>query len=244
MPKLCVEYAKSGRAKCSNTACGKLICKGELRIGTEMMMALGDKEVESWKWRHLCCFTERQLSNAKASGEIDALQGESDLAPADRKLMQEMREGKLVGDVSILGRIGDVAPTSPPKKGKEKGTKATVPRSKGSKAADGEGPTPAPVAAKRQRAPSGKAKTAVVAAQDGDVDSEATEEYEVAVETEMGKPKCPYGVKCFRTEKKHFQQYSHEDGSGTATDAAGLSAKTKASVKPVIKRKKLKPSAR
>ena len=45
MPKLCVEYSKSARAKCSLTSCGKKIQKNELRIGTEVMLPFNDDEI-------------------------------------------------------------------------------------------------------------------------------------------------------------------------------------------------------
>ncbi|TPP48251.1 Poly(ADP-ribose) polymerase and DNA-Ligase Zn-finger region family protein [Leishmania donovani] len=202
MPKLCVEYSKSGRAKCSNTSCGKKIEKHELRIGTEVIMPFSEEGVESWKWRHLCCFTERQLSNARSSGDIDAIQGEGDLAPADKALVQKMREGRLVGDTSILGRIGDIAHS-----------------------------------AKRPPAPPRKTKIPNTKKQDDDADSEATEEYEVAVEAVTGKPKCPYGAHCFRTTEEHFRQYTHGDDNGTAADAAVPSDHSSAKLKPASQRR-------
>ncbi|KPI83275.1 hypothetical protein ABL78_7689 [Leptomonas seymouri] len=227
MPKLCVEYSKSGRAKCSLTSCGKKIEKNELRIGTEVILPYSDDGVETWKWRHLCCFTERQLGNARGTGDIDNIQGEEDLAPADKALVQKMREGNLVGDTSIIGRIGDVAnsrlATELSGKGKAKAKKGDGEAGSSTSASPGE---------KRARAPR-KPKAAATA--DDDADSEATEEYEVAVEEVSGKPKCPYGADCFRTNPEHFQQYSHDDADSTTGTAA---ATAKPTTKPVIKRKK------
>ncbi|AYU83485.1 hypothetical protein, conserved [Leishmania donovani] len=239
MPKLCVEYSKSGRAKCSNTSCGKKIEKHELRIGTEVIMPFSEEGVESWKWRHLCCFTERQLSNARSSGDIDAIQGEGDLAPADKALVQKMREGRLVGDTSILGRIGDIAHSAVSEELKGKGSKATKPKAKASGSADDGGLPSASAGEKRPPAPPRKTKIPNTKKQDDDADSEATEEYEVAVEAVTGKPKCPYGAHCFRTTEEHFRQYTHGDDNGTAADAAVPSDHSSAKLKPVIKRRKL-----
>ncbi|KAG5488531.1 hypothetical protein JIQ42_00138 [Leishmania sp. Namibia] len=243
MPKLCVEYSKSGRAKCSNTTCGKKIEKHELRIGTEVMMPFSDEGIESWKWRHLCCFTERQLSNARGSGDIDAIQGENDLAPADMALVQKMREGLLVGDTSILGRIGDVANSPVAAELKGMGGKAakakTKAKARASDSGEKGGSPPAVIGEKRPRAPPRNAKTANAKMPDDDVDSEATDEYEVAVETVAGNPKCPYGAKCFRTNQEHFRQYAHDDEDGTTADDMAPCGHGSAKLKPVIKRRKL-----
>ncbi|KPA80037.1 hypothetical protein ABB37_05056 [Leptomonas pyrrhocoris] len=234
MPKLCVEYSKSGRAKCSLTSCGKKIEKNELRIGTEVILPYSDDGVETWKWRHLCCFTERQLGNARGTGDIDNIQGEDDLAPADKALVQEMREGKLVGATTIIGRIGDVAHSRLASEltGKGGAAAASKGKAKTKKSDDREdgGSASASPGEKRARAPRKKAQV------DDDVDSEATDEYEVAVEAVSEKPKCPYGADCFRTNPEHFQQYSHD---GDAAESAAL-ATTKPTMKPVIKRKKTK----
>lgn len=238
MPKLCVEYSKSGRAKCSNTSCGKKIEKHELRIGTEVIMPFSEEGVESWKWRHLCCFTERQISNARSSGDIDAIQGEGDLAPADKALVQNMREGRLVGDMSIVGRIGDVAHSAATEELKGKGSKAVKPKAKASGSANDGGLPTASTGEKRPRAPPRKPKMPNTKMHD-DVDSDSTEEYEVAVEAVMGKPKCPYGANCFRTNEEHFRQYTHGDDNGTAADAAVPSDHGSAKLMPVIKRRKL-----
>ncbi|KAG5465433.1 hypothetical protein CUR178_00136 [Leishmania enriettii] len=234
MPKLCVEYSKSGRAKCSNTSCGKKIEKHELRIGTEVIMPFSDEGIESWKWRHLCCFTERQLSNARGSGDIDAIQGENDLAPADKALVQKMREGLIVGDTSILGRIGDVANSPVAAELKGMGGKAAKPKAKASDSGETGGLPLDTKGEKRPRAAPRKAKMP-----DDDADSEATDEYEVAVETVAGNPKCPYGAKCFRTNQEHFRQYAHDDEDGTTADDMAPCGHGSAKLKPVIKGRKL-----
>lgn len=240
MPKLCVEYSKSGRAKCSNTSCGKKIEKHELRVGTEVIMPFSDDGVETWKWRHLCCFTERQLSNAKGSGDIDDIQGESDLAPADKALVDKMREGKLVGDTSILGRIGDVAHSPLASELTGKGGKATKAATK--PRAPAEGSAKASASEPTKKRPRGAARPGQTGAAgkdtDGDVDSEATDEYEVEVEASPGKPKCPYAASCFRTNPEHFQHFVHEDRDDTAVATHDQAAP----LRPVIKRKKQRQS--
>ncbi|KAL0516309.1 LOW QUALITY PROTEIN: Poly(ADP-ribose) polymerase and DNA-Ligase Zn-finger region [Leishmania naiffi] len=201
-------------------------------------MQFRDEEIESWKWRHLCCFTERQLSNAKETGDINAIQGEDDLAPADKALLQEMREGRLVGDTSILGRIGDVTHSPVADELKGKGGKVAKPKAKASLSADNRGSPSATAGEKRPRLPLRKANMANATTKDDDADSEATDEYEVAVETVTGNLKCPYGANCFRTNQEHFRQYTHGDENGTTADAAVPSDHSSAKLKPVIKRKK------
>nr|ACS87839.1 hypothetical protein CDFL6B12_12 [Angomonas deanei] len=233
MPKLCVEYSKSARAKCSLTSCGKKIEKNELRIGTEIILPYSDDGVESWKWRHLCCFTDRQLANARGSGDIDNIQGEDELAAADKVLVEKMREGKLVGDTSIIGRVGDIGHSKLAAEltdKKKDGAAAAKPRAKKSETAVPEGEkAAASPGEKRPRAP--RKTKAKAAEKDDDVDSEATDEYEVAVEATV-KPRCPYGRECFRTHPTHFSQYSHDDNDGDAASS------TKATMKPVIKKGK------
>lgn len=240
MPKLCVEYSKSGRAKCSLTSCGKKIEKNELRIGTEVVLPYSDDGVETWKWRHLCCFTERQLANARASNTLDDIQGEDELAPSDKALLQKMRDGLLVGDTAIIGRIGDVANSRLATELKGKGAAAAAkpkPKAKKADAEGGDGAQPAAAGAgaaspgeKRPRAPR---KTKAAEKQDDDVDSEATDEYEVAVEAVPEKPQCPYGPDCFRTNPVHRRQYEH-DSVGASSALGGMTTE----VRPVIKRKK------
>lgn len=230
MPKLCVEYSKSARAKCSLTSCGKKIQKNELRIGTEVTLPFNDDGVETWKWRHLCCFTERQLNNARGTGDIGAIEGEDTLAPADKALVQKLREGKLVGDTSIIGRVGDIANSKLAVQPKGKGGGGAA-----AKAKDDDDGSASP-GEKRARAPR-KAK-AKASARDDDVDSEATDEYEVAVEPVSGKPRCPYGAHCFRTNPEHFQQFSHDSDAAPDVSSSSPSKPGTPTMKPVIKRKK------
>ncbi|EPY35070.1 hypothetical protein STCU_01265 [Strigomonas culicis] len=223
MPVLRVEYAKSARAKCSLTGCGKKIDKHEVRIGTQVLLPNMDEDAESFKWRHLCCFTERQLQNAKASGDLDKMQGYTDLAAADQKLVDQMKEGKLVGDPSILGRVGDVmhSPIAAELLGKGKG-KAAAAKKGGEERNGEESPSkPAKPGAKRGR------KVGKAGAEKGDgasdVDSQATDQYEVDVRLSSNKPTCPYGTSCFRTNPEHFLEYDHS-GSQGPSDAKGHGA--------------------
>lgn len=79
MPLLRVEHAKSSRSRCVLKECSKFILKGELRIGTAVMMPGVDEP--SFKWRHLCCFTARQAKNA---GSVDSVDGYDDLSDASQ----------------------------------------------------------------------------------------------------------------------------------------------------------------
>ena len=97
MPPLRVEYAKSGRATCSLKECGKPIEKGCVRIGTGAMMP-GVDDVR-FKWRHLCCFTLRQLASVSS---VDSIEGYEDLAPDDQHLVRRMVKKELIGDASTM----------------------------------------------------------------------------------------------------------------------------------------------
>lgn len=110
MPPLKVEYAKSGRSKCSLKACSAVIVKHEVRIGTGMVLPfVEDSDALQFKWRHVCCFSDQQLKNSRSSGDLDKIDGYNDLAPADKALIEEMKKGTLVGKKSVVGRVGDVA---------------------------------------------------------------------------------------------------------------------------------------
>ncbi|KAF8291119.1 putative Zinc-finger (CX5CX6HX5H) motif containing protein [Trypanosoma cruzi] len=214
MPKLRVEYAKSGRGKCSSSGCSQEIVKNEVRIGTAFLFPApggvqdeAGKERLCYKWRHLCCFTDIQLENARASGEINDIDGYSDLAPADQELVEKLKRGELVQKKSLKGRIGDFE-NSPLAAGLLQKGKGFA---KGSTNASSSSPRKAAVKrgqiAKRSR----EEKEAAVREED---DSDATEEYEVVVET--SKPHCPYGSNCFRTGAEHIAEYFH----GTEADKA------------------------
>lgn len=98
MPPLKVEYAKSSRSRCVLKECNKFILKGELRIGTGVLMP--GMEDPSFKWRHLCCFTDRQLKNVKS---VDHIDGFDDLKEADQKHVLAMLRGELVGKTTFVG---------------------------------------------------------------------------------------------------------------------------------------------
>ncbi|KAH7332895.1 zf-PARP-domain-containing protein [Rhizoctonia solani] len=78
-----LEYASSGRAKCSGPkpCSGSSIGKGELRLGT-LLDYNGNK---SFKWRHWGCTTARILSNFKNQFDAaDDLDGFEDLNDGDK----------------------------------------------------------------------------------------------------------------------------------------------------------------
>lgn len=213
MPQLRVEYAKSGRAKCSLTSCKKPIAKHEVRIGTVMTLPFGEEGVESVAYRHVCCFTARQLSNAKAT--LDDIEGYNDLAPADKALIDQMKKGELVGKTQLIGRVGDVA--NSPLAAELGATEKTAAAGK------------APRAKREKKAPAKPPQEEDAEA----VDSDATEEFEVDVRAVSARPVCPYGANCFRTAPDHFEQFSHDDGDTAAPPSGADTA-----VRPVIVGKK------
>eukprot|EP01065_Artemidia_motanka_P049349 TRINITY_DN8157_c1_g1_i3.p1 TRINITY_DN8157_c1_g1~~TRINITY_DN8157_c1_g1_i3.p1 ORF type:complete len:322 (+),score=102.63 TRINITY_DN8157_c1_g1_i3:69-968(+) len=103
MPPLKVEYAKSGRGKCANNSCKGLIEKDELRIGTGGTLP-GMDEI-SWKYRHLCCFTKRQLNSVTG---VDVIDGYDDIDPKDQKWVDRMICGELIDKTDLRGKIGRV----------------------------------------------------------------------------------------------------------------------------------------
>lgn len=192
MPPLRVEYAKSARSRCTLKECSKFIEKGEVRLGTAVMMPGMDEP--SFKWRHLCCFTARQVKNA--GGSVDNIEGFDDLMQPDRDLVVKMMKGSLVGDSSIIGKTGTAGASpsvdaSAPKKKAEGGKAKTV------------------VPKKRQRA-----------AGDG-ADSDATDDYEVFEEGQttsvVERPMCPYGASCFRKNAEHRAQFRHDAGESSTS---------------------------
>eukprot|EP00672_Neobodo_designis_P013981 CAMPEP_0174861192 /NCGR_PEP_ID=MMETSP1114-20130205/51020_1 /TAXON_ID=312471 /ORGANISM="Neobodo designis, Strain CCAP 1951/1" /LENGTH=180 /DNA_ID=CAMNT_0016096195 /DNA_START=29 /DNA_END=567 /DNA_ORIENTATION=+ len=111
MPPLKVEYAKSSRAVCSLKECGKAIEKGSVRIGTGAMMP-GVDELR-FKWRHLCCFTARQLASVSS---VDSIEGYEDLAPEDQALVRRMVKKELIGDASVMKPSASAAMAPSPSK--------------------------------------------------------------------------------------------------------------------------------
>lgn len=228
MAPLHVEYAKSARAKCGLTSCKKAIAKNEVRIGTAIVLPFGDDGAESIKWRHLCCFTDRQLVNAKASGDIDNIVGYDNLAPADKALVEQMKRGELISKEALIGRVGDImnSPLAAELAGKPA-------KGKGKVAVAGEAPVAAkpPAAAKAPPKKRAAKKVAPAAVAEDSVDSDATDEYDVEVRDVSSKPKCPYGALCFRTALDHFSTFSHDEVPADASP--GPTAK-----RPVITGKK------
>ena len=186
MPPLKVEYAKSSRSRCILKECSKFIEKGEVRIGTGMLMPGMDDP--SFKWRHLCCFTARQLKNVAS---VDNIDGFADLLAEDQALVTAMVQGKLVGVHSLIGQKGK----------KEDGNcdeKGASPKEE-KKKVEGK---------KKKKAVGQKGKRA-----EDDGSSDATDEYVVELHDTV--KQCPYGVNCFRKNPEHFLEYAHRDsGSG------------------------------
>ncbi|CCW60003.1 unnamed protein product [Phytomonas sp. EM1] len=109
MPRLVVEYAKSGRSTCSASGCGLKIAKHEIRIGSVSNNPFDENAGEIIKWRHLCCFSDVQLKNAEQSGAIEQIEGFESLSSADKDLIVKFQKGELKGKTELIGRLGDVA---------------------------------------------------------------------------------------------------------------------------------------
>lgn len=201
MAPLKVEYSKSSRARCSLKECGKLIEKGEVRIGTGSMMP-GVDEL-SYKWRHLCCFTKRQLASVAS---VDNIEGYDDLADEDQVLIRRMIKGELVGDSKVLGRV---APSQAHLLAAAAG-KTTKKKKKVATAVSG--------------APSAAPSTGAVGGDEGDV-SDATDDFGdlVASATAAGpkRTKCEFGAKCFRKNPEHFKTHSHPGDTDYSAPAVG-----------------------
>lgn len=198
MPTLVVEYAKSGRSKCSLAGCGKKIDKHEVRIGTIIVLPYGDEGAESVKWRHLCCFTDRQIKNGEQSGDLDHIRGFEDLAPADKELIEKMKRGDLIGKTTIIGRVGEILNSAMAHEVKTRK------------------PAPKKTPKKQEQA----AASPAMEAERDDVDSQVTEEYEVDVVDVKEKPLCPYGKNCFRTNPDHFTAFSHQEDAGVTSSSS------------------------
>eukprot|EP00796_Vickermania_ingenoplastis_P005781 gene5781-4132_t len=191
-------YAKSARASCSK--CKKAIAKHEVRIGTEIQLPGGDDVLASWTWRHLCCFTDRQIKNAEASNAFDNIDGIDTLAPCDKALVEEMKQGKLIDKTELIGRIGDIKNSNMP---------PPEPKGKRQRAASADGPSPstkkAPAAKRGKKAP----VTPSIPPDDG------TEDFEVEI-VSADTPVCPYGESCFQTQAHHYKEFRHGDVKDTA----------------------------
>jgi hypothetical protein len=64
-----------------------------------------------YKWRHLCCFTKRQLASVQS---VDGIEGFEDLSAGDQELVRRMVKGQLIGDTSVM-KPSTTVPVSPPK---------------------------------------------------------------------------------------------------------------------------------
>ncbi|TFK80952.1 zf-PARP-domain-containing protein [Polyporus arcularius HHB13444] len=83
-----LEYARSGRSKCSGpTPCkGTTIERGELRFGSLVNI----KGITCFQWRHWRCVTARILTNAKKSlNDADELDGFEDLDDEDQERIKK-----------------------------------------------------------------------------------------------------------------------------------------------------------
>ncbi|EAN78069.1 hypothetical protein, conserved [Trypanosoma brucei brucei TREU927] len=230
MPQLRVEYAKSGRAKCSAASCNKPISKHEVRVGIAVMFQpVGSTSGEptlSYKWRHVCCFTERQIKNAEAEGGLDAIEGLEELAEVDRDLIAQMMRGELIDRMDVMGRVGDVE-NSPASRGSLKGEKfshsdgrAATKRKRGDGSESRETGSP-PDLSKRGKSKKGGVVSLTPSrdkdTNEGEISDSTTEEFEVSVEAT--RPPCPYGKECFRTSVSHMAEYSHGAESDRAVPA-------------------------
>jgi hypothetical protein len=185
MPPLKVEYAKSGRSLCSLKECSKAIEKGAVRVGTGAMMPGADEL--RYKWRHLCCFTKRQLASVQS---VDAIQGYEDLAASDQALVRRMVKGELIGNASVMGP-SDAAPAAVASGSPKKKNRAEA----------GASPSPAVASGSDDDAENGGV-TSVAAA------TAAAAAAPLPIGPD-GRRICPYGELCFRIDPAHFGQCSH-----------------------------------
>ena len=184
MPPLKVEYAKSSRSKCQNKQCAQIIEKGEVRIGTGGLMP--GAEEYSFKFRHLCCFTKRQLVALKT---IDQLEGFDDLEEVDQELMKRLIKGDLVDDFTLRGNTGECADGATP---------AAAPAPK-AKEADG---SPAKKRAKKDKDAPKAAKTAYAF-------------FQQSMRTEVKAANAGMGVKEINAELKNLWQELGDDEGRT-----------------------------
>eukprot|EP01063_Lacrimia_lanifica_P006565 TRINITY_DN1404_c0_g1_i1.p1 TRINITY_DN1404_c0_g1~~TRINITY_DN1404_c0_g1_i1.p1 ORF type:complete len:264 (+),score=116.58 TRINITY_DN1404_c0_g1_i1:64-855(+) len=224
MPPYKLEYAKSGRAKCQGPQCKETIAKGELRVGTGMM--LPGMEEYTFKWRHVCCFTKRQL---KAATSTDQFEGYDELAEKDQQMIKDMLEGKYVDDRSIIGKTGkasEEAPASPKKKAAAKKKRAD------DDAGDGDGEKPAkkakaaakPAAKETKAAAKPAAKETKAAAKKEEpkaVEKKAAVKKAEAKPAEAKKAAKPAPKK---PKKKTVQDETSSETSSTSSDSSSSSS--------------------
>ena len=200
-----VEYAKSGRSKCTWKKCSQFIDKGELRIGTGSQMP-GVDEI-SYKWRHLCCFSNIQIKNL---GSVDHIDGYDECLPEHQEALRRMMKGEYIEQYTkIRGKY--IHPTI----ATATAAQLTAMGKKNKNVGGGVGgQLLAPVVGvKRARATTaggaskGPTVTLAGAYVDTGVESDATDDYEV--EISKGRPQCPFGSACFRKDPDHFTKFAH-----------------------------------
>ena len=188
-PPVKVEYAKSGRSKCTWKKCSQFIEKGELRVGSGSQMPGMDDGSLTYKWRHLCCFSTIQIKNL---GSVDHIDGYDECLPQHQEALRRMMKGEFAEQYSsVRGKYLHPNIDSAPAAGASK------------KKVTGE-----------KRARVGPAVTLAGAYVDTGMESDATDDYEV--EVSKGRPQCPFGAACFRKNPDHFAQFAHgtdEDAS-------------------------------
>lgn len=204
VPPIKVEYAKSARSRCTLKTCNLFIQKGEVRIGTGSMMPGADEL--TYKWRHLCCFSGRQIKNIHAS--VDNIDGFEDLEEPHQAIIHKMLKGQLEGDNSIKGAVVSavIAGSAGDGDGKAKKKKAGVGATlMGNSNVDLlSQKTSTQLGKKRPRGPAVTLEGALV---DTGAESDATDEYEVGITNQ--KPMCPHGASCFRKNPDYFKEYRH-----------------------------------
>lgn len=89
MVALKFEISPSARAGCKN--CKQKIQKGVLRVGT-VVMVMGN---DSLAWRHICCFTQKQISNTPEGGA--AQETYAALNPTCKTIVDRMFAGDAIG---------------------------------------------------------------------------------------------------------------------------------------------------
>lgn len=258
MPALKVEYAKSGRAKCSN--CKGFIAHGELRIGTGTMMP-GMEEL-SYKWRHICCFTSRQIKNA---GSVDTVEGFDDLLEEHQKVLAKMLKGEYAGNQSWQGKFlhpeiaaSDAAKAAAKKEsGKRRKRKEKEKKKKSAKKTKGDDDSSSSSSSSDSDDEDDDDDTA----SDSDDEKNNKNNGNNMMMMMMGggvapspvnskkkggpKPMCPFGANCFKVTKEHFDQYAHPGDPDLDEDVAAAMNLTKnAAAKPTgtLPQKKAPPS--
>ena len=221
MPPLKVELSKSARARCQLTKCGKFIAKGELRVGTGVMMP--GMEEYTYKFRHVCCFTKRQLTSVDGPSSFV---GYDELCEEDQRLIQKMCRGECEGKSELIGRVSpshvEVPTKAAAKAAKKAGASPAAKRGRDHDGDDGDesgGETPGRTPPARREAAAGGGAAdddagAAEAPRAGaswpmSVALAATHEAAKAKAAGTGKPACPYGALCFRDEGHHRATYVH-----------------------------------